>query len=63
MSFKNRFSTYKNYNVINLVPSIQVFYERRRIDSKKFYYLMLDFVWLNRGLSINLLKTKNNQYV
>jgi hypothetical protein len=62
MSFKNRFSTYKNYNVINLVPSIQVFYERSE-DTKKFYYLMLDFVWLNRGLSINLLKIKNNQYV
>lgn len=54
---KDRISWFRHYNLIYIIPSIQICYER--IDrSFKFNYLDIDVIWFNLGISITIIKEK-----
>ena len=53
---KGRISWFKHYNVIQLIPSIQIIYETKEGSLFKFHYLYLDLMWINLGISISIIK-------
>jgi len=48
---------YKHYNVIQILPSLQIIYETK-LEGFGFCYLDIDFAWLNFGVSFSLIKEK-----
>lgn len=45
-----RINTFKHYNVWHILPALYVTYEKN-------YYLSIDIMWINRGISI-IIKNK-----
>jgi hypothetical protein len=56
-NMRKRISTYKHYNVIQILPSLQIIYETK-LEGFGFYYLDIDFAWLNFGISFSIIKEK-----